>query len=635
MTWPLARHLGRDVAADLGDPLYYMWAIAWNCTRLLQVFRGDVTRLAGFFDANIFYPEPLALAHSDHMIAQSLQALPLYALGNVILCYNVIFLSTFVLSGLGMYLFVRELSGHARGAFVAGLLFAFAPYRMGHLAHLNLLSMQWAPLALYGLRRYFDRRGYWPLAGAAAALIVQNLSSGYFVLYLVPFVALYVLWEVIARRVWSDRRLWLDLAAAAAMVAAATTPFLVPYFLLRNRLPALRDVREVARHSADVYAYLTAPAGLDVWGRMLRMYPRPEGELFPGLIPTALAVAALAVWARRSADGVRFDASAASLRASEVRERLARTLLLVTAAFSVLATIVIFLRRLAINLGPLRLSANNVSRLLLLAVTALMLALAVSRRTRVIAARLIRSPEAWAVTSLVGAWALSLGPAPTVFGRPLQMPAPYAFLYDYVPGFVGARAPARLAMVVAFALAVLAGFGLQVIERRWGRRGVVVVALALLVEVSVLPFPVNGVVPLADLATPEPRLRPISEAPEIYRAAGRLSKDAVLVEFPFGSPDYDRRAMYHSILHQRRMINGYSAFYPSGYDALVRSVSDFREQPLPAWTALRGHGVTHALVHEAAYLGNEGARVSEWLRESGATEIFRNDGDALFGLPPR
>ena len=71
-----------------------------------------------------------------------------------------------VLSALGTYLFVREVTGSARAAFVAGLLFAFAPYRMGHSAHLNLLSVQWAPFALYGLRRYFDTGRRTPLAGA-------------------------------------------------------------------------------------------------------------------------------------------------------------------------------------------------------------------------------------------------------------------------------------------------------------------------------------------------------------------------------------------------------------------------------------------------------------------------------------
>jgi hypothetical protein len=70
-------------------------------------------------------------------------------------------------------LFVREISGNPRAAFVAGLLFAFAPYRFPQSSHLQVLSSQWMPFALYGFRRFFDsidaqnaRGGRWrPLIG--------------------------------------------------------------------------------------------------------------------------------------------------------------------------------------------------------------------------------------------------------------------------------------------------------------------------------------------------------------------------------------------------------------------------------------------------------------------------------------
>ena len=70
-TWPLIRGLGRDVPADLGDPVFVMWALAWDCQQLLAILRGDVARLATFFDANIFHPVPLTLAYSEHFIAQA------------------------------------------------------------------------------------------------------------------------------------------------------------------------------------------------------------------------------------------------------------------------------------------------------------------------------------------------------------------------------------------------------------------------------------------------------------------------------------------------------------------------------------------------------------------------------------
>ena len=78
---------------------------------LLPVVVGDPAALGQYWNANIFYPAPLTLAYSEHLTPQMLMALPILATtGNIALAYNVLFLSTIVLSGLGMYLLVRELS---------------------------------------------------------------------------------------------------------------------------------------------------------------------------------------------------------------------------------------------------------------------------------------------------------------------------------------------------------------------------------------------------------------------------------------------------------------------------------------------------------------------------------------------
>src|SRR5215510_2646576 len=193
ITWPLAKGLARDVAWDLGDSVLNMWILAWDCEQFRAILTGHVSHLRTFFDANIFHPALLTLAYSEHLVPQALQIFPIYALTeNPILCYNLLFLSTFVLSGLGMFLFVRELTGSVVAAFVAGLLFAFAPYRIPQSSHLQVLSSQWMPFALYGFRRYFDRGRPRALIGATAAVVLQGLSSGYYLLYFSPFALAYV-----------------------------------------------------------------------------------------------------------------------------------------------------------------------------------------------------------------------------------------------------------------------------------------------------------------------------------------------------------------------------------------------------------------------------------------------------------
>src|SRR4249920_3581455 len=88
MTWPLARGLARDVAWDLGDSVLNMWILAWDCEQFRAILSGHLARAGTFFDANIFYPAPLTLAYSEHLIPQALQIFPVYWLtGNPILSY--------------------------------------------------------------------------------------------------------------------------------------------------------------------------------------------------------------------------------------------------------------------------------------------------------------------------------------------------------------------------------------------------------------------------------------------------------------------------------------------------------------------------------------------------------------------
>lgn len=193
MTWPIARGITRDVPADLGDALLNMWIMAWDSEALVAMASGTMS-FAELWNGNIFHPSPLSLTFSEHLLPQAVQGLPFYlATGNIVLAYNVVFLATFALSGLGMFLFVRELTGQARVAFVAGLFFAFVPYRLGQFPHVQTISSQWMPFALFGLRRFFDRGRLTALAGGIAAFVVQGLSTGYYLFYFAPVLGGYAL----------------------------------------------------------------------------------------------------------------------------------------------------------------------------------------------------------------------------------------------------------------------------------------------------------------------------------------------------------------------------------------------------------------------------------------------------------
>lgn len=149
-------------------------------------------------------------------------------------------------------------------------------------------------------------------------------------------------------------------------------------------------------------------------------------------------------------------------------------------------------------------------------------------------------------------YVLSLGPVLQVAGARLGVPLPYA-LFAHVPLLNTLRTPARFALVVLLALAVLAAFGAASLLRRFAearprRAYPIVAAIALLValEGAVLPFPVSDVEPAS-----------------IYDELALVPTTA-LVELPLHQPGYAGYAQNLAYLsaqtsHGIPIVNGYTS----------------------------------------------------------------------------
>lgn len=634
-TWPLAVGLTRDVPWDMGDPVLNIWILGWTADHLLRLLTGNLSGWSEFWNANIFHPEPLTLAYSEHLVAQAVQILPVYAATkNLILCYNLLFLSTFVLSGVGMYLFVRQLTGSAVSGFVAGLVFAFTPMRVPQFSHLQVLSSQWMPFVLFGVRRYFDTRSRWALVGAGAALVAQNLSCGYFLLYFAPFVGLYGLYEIVARQRVRDLAVWRDMIVTAVLVTAATVPFLLPYLQLRTLGFPPRPLREVTAFSADVYSYLTAPAESWLWGRWLslRLVPKPEGDLFASFAALGLAACGVAASVRSA---WRASTLSAASVARGLRRRLAWLLAPIAVAYSLFALIVVlgfgFTR-----MGPFAIRATDAVRMAGFATVATALRLALVPRDRRFLASWLREWPAFCLLAAVLALLLSLGPTAMAWGQVTVKDAPYRSLYDYVPGFDGLRVPARYGVVVMVFLAALAGEGARTLLRWWPTRGsAVAIAVGALVVVEALaaPIAINGASPDSGPASRSARLGRGVDVPAVYQFAKTLPPDAVLAEFPFGRIELEIRYMYYSTGHWRRLVNGYSGTFPPSYDERVPLLRAPERDPDRSWASLLASGATHAIVHTDAFETPAVATtVEQWLTAHGARIVADLPGGKVFAL---
>jgi hypothetical protein len=181
LTWPQVAH---PLSVPPHDDAYFsMWRLAWIAHQLPR----DPAHL---FDANTLYPAKDTLAYSDAVLLQGVVGAPLVWLGApVVFAYNLHILATFVLCGLGMFLLVRDLTGNPAAGLVAGIIFAFAPYRFDHYVHLELVSAQWMPFALWMLHRTLQsgRLTDGLMTGTFGA--VQGLSCVYLTVYFATIMA--------------------------------------------------------------------------------------------------------------------------------------------------------------------------------------------------------------------------------------------------------------------------------------------------------------------------------------------------------------------------------------------------------------------------------------------------------------
>lgn len=635
ITWPLASGLAHDLPRDLGDPLLNSWILAWGASRLWNFITGDFTALNGFWTANIFYPETLTLAYSESLIPQVLQILPVYGLTkNIVLCYNLVFLSTFVLSGAGTYLFVREVTRDARAAFLAGALYAFAVYRVCQFSHVQVLSSQWMPFVLFGFRRYFETGRGRALAGAGLALWAQNLSCGYYLFFFPPFLGAYLLFELLARGLWRDRVTLVALATTLAATFGATTPFLLPYLELSAR-GVTRPLAEIVFYSADVFSYLTTFDDVRLWGFVAKVFPKVEGELFPGVTPVLLSFAGLAAWAWRN-----WRHAAAETRGILPRWPWMRWIAVVALAVLILyclGIVVMMLRgRTVFSLFGARVTMHSIVRLVEVSLLALAVLLLSSARARAFARGLPGSYVGFFTACAVGAFFFSLGPRMTTMGQNIAA-GPYSLLMTLAPGIDSVRVPARFAMLVTMFLAILGGLAVAMLTERWRRAGRAIAWIAVavfLVEGWSAPIAINvrGYEEGLRLTEPGP-MRQGDNTPPVYKEVAKLPAGTVLVEFPFGAFAYEFQYMFYSTNHWKPLVNGYSGFFPRSYEERRARFLRPSRNPDAAWTLISQSGATHAIVHDNAYADTEGLFTVQWLEQHGARLLGAFEYDRLYELP--
>jgi len=282
-TWPVAATLGSRIPHDPGDPVLNVWILWWNA---------QATPLTGaWWNAPMMWPLPGSMALSEHLLGLSLVATPLQLAGvSPIAAYNICLLLTYALSGFFAFLLGRRLTGSTFAGICAGLAYGFSPYRASQLAHIQVLSSQWMPLALLGLHAYLTTGARRWLVVFGAAWVVQALSNGYYLLFFPVLILGWLAWFVDWRKAPGRGIAILSTWVAASL---ALLPVLLKYREVHERLGLTRKVAEIREFSAVPASFFHAAPLMRFW----REGPAENYEqyLFTGVTVVLLALAGLAL----------------------------------------------------------------------------------------------------------------------------------------------------------------------------------------------------------------------------------------------------------------------------------------------------------------------------------------------------
>jgi len=541
MTWPWVTHL-RDAASDPGDTYFASWVLWWDYH---QTFHDPLN----LFHANVFYPYRYTLALSEHDYGIAMVFFPLFALGlRPLTIHGLATLLGFAFCGYGTFRLARTLTGSNGAAWVAGITFAFIPYRFGQLPHLIYLFAGWIPILLEALVLFLRERSRRRALWLGLAFFMNGVTCiHWLVLTPIPLV-LSAIVLIFRYHAWRDFSLWRRGFAAVAVAGLGLIPFLLPYRRAGELYGFVRSAQDALVYSANPIDWLVGDGLNKMWHGLNASISKGEKALFPGLLPLLLALAALFLVKPKHHGEGRLSAQRKILILLDTAAIVCGILIVTISGFGffklrifgfyllkiysiipvVIALILVMLTRILIAYPEIAKSASRQS---------LIASLRSERRSDGFWLGLI-----WIVIGFCGSLGMN-----SLFHR---------ILFEYVPLFRAIRVPARWAMICYLGLALLAGIGAaqltDLVKRHWPRipSGTVyfIIAFSLLFEQRA--FPLNLIHGAVDPDAVTIRLK-------------QTPMTGGIVELPAGyGTKWNFRYVLRAADHGRPLITAFSGFLP-------------------------------------------------------------------------
>lgn len=297
-TWPLIREMNHSIVGQVGDNIYFIWLINWFEESLFELHQSPL------FVQNLNFPEGWYLASTEITPSMVFIALPIGMIFGPTAGYNFSIFVSFVLSGLGAYVWVRALTKNSFAGIIAGTIFAFSPYRYSHylIGHLNLLGTQWIPFYFYFLYKTLSREsGPWanPILAALFLGLIGFTSQYYLYMSLIMTVIFIIGFLLfIDRKILNNRVMRYQLLVFGSLSLILIAIAIFPYLeLAKQGGLAPRSLEYIRRYSASPSDFFLPSTAHFFWGSIVGdLFDRSlwiEATLYLGFVSIGLSVVSI------------------------------------------------------------------------------------------------------------------------------------------------------------------------------------------------------------------------------------------------------------------------------------------------------------------------------------------------------
>ena len=563
LTYPMISHFSTAIPGPPWDGYQFLTQLYWFKRALFDL------HVSPWFYPDIFYPFGYNWFLSETMLTNVGLAMPVTLMAGEVVAYNALMWLSFVLSGLGAYLWTYHLTGKRVAGLFSGVAFAFCAYRLQAVSAgwPQTIGTQWVPFSFLFIERTLRKKQWHDAALAAFFYILNCLTTWYYAFVVGLVLAVYVLVRLRPRYSvppfggrrdasvppvagWRshlrDRQLW-----RCALAFALTLTLMLPAVVPMARLWGQRQMRYVL---ADADWLLTSPedyflpsAYHSLWSGLALRWWNYEVPNYPWLVPGMAYLGAVA---------------------------------------------------LALALLTRRMKENRAQRdaLFVIAVLAFLLSLGLTLHVR---GERVYIPVPAAVENVfhnvmvVLSRYLALNPV-TGYGMPrgqgIYIPLPSFFFYLYMPIFNSMRDLRRFALIPVLAVSILAGMGVaRLLEPRRAKvRTVLSVVLlgAMLVDLAAVPLPFG-------MGLTQPR------ASDEWLA--RQPGDFAVAQFPLRARAFGP-SMYGIATHHKKLTYGWGTFFPPGYNEHLSTLDSFPSDQ--SIDLVKSWGVKYILVGAMLYGDN-------------------------------